>query len=291
MFYSFEHIIMTTRQVLSGKRIKLALYISPVIIVNLVLLLMAVKHSSIIPIVALVIINSVADYMFRLAIINMYYADDTEFILPQSWNINLYLKTFVIKLRKFVIVALVSLVIFGMFYVFGSILFGYSSEYIKNLNDTYYIKLFNGWEPKYILSDFLADSKGLIIYYIIALIVTRLLVRFISNQYQFADFICYDLIAEPKVSLHEIIHRSSAILETYEYDLYKLQLFYDVISLSIIPTLGLSALLIYPSKVMSLICFYEFVNSVDTGDFDIDTYIAENPYDYLSNEEVINEKL
>lgn len=291
MFYSFEHIIMTTRQVLSGKRIKLALYISPVIIVNLVLLLMAVKHFSIIPIVALVIINSVADYMFRLAIINMYYADDTEFILPQSWNINLYLKTFVIKLRKFVIVALVSLVIFGMFYVFGSILFGYSSEYIKNLNDTYYIKLFNGWEPKYILSDFLADSKGLIIYYIIALIVTRLLVRFISNQYQFADFICYDLIAEPKVSLHEIIHRSSAILETYEYDLYKLQLFYDVISLSIIPTLGLSALLIYPSKVMSLICFYEFVNSVDTGDFDIDTYIAENPYDYLSNEEVINEKL
>ena len=291
MFYSFEHIIMTTRQVLSGKRIKLALYISPVIIVNLVLLLMAVKHFSIIPIVALVIINSVADYMFRLAIINMYYADDTEFILPQSWNINLYLKTFVIKLRKFVIVALVSLVIFGMFYVFGSILFGYSSEYIKNLNDTYYIKLFNGWEPKYILSDFLADSKGLIIYYIIALIVTRLLVRFISNQYQFADFICYDLIAEPKVFLHEIIHRSSAILETYEYDLYKLQLFYDVISLSIIPTLGLSALLIYPSKVMSLICFYEFVNSVDTGDFDIDTYIAENPYDYLSNEEVINEKL
>ena len=291
MFYSFEHIIMTTRQVLSGKRIKFALYISPVIIVNLVLLLMAVKHFSIIPIVALVIINSVADYMFRLAIINMYYADDTEFILPQSWNINLYLKTFVIKLRKFVIVALVSLVIFGMFYVFGSILFGYSSEYIKNLNDTYYIKLFNGWEPKYILSDFLADSKGLIIYYIIALIVTRLLVRFISNQYQFADFICYDLIAEPKVSLHEIIHRSSAILETYEYDLYKLQLFYDVISLSIIPTLGLSALLIYPSKVMSLICFYEFVNSVDTGDFDIDTYIAENPYDYLSNEEVINEKL
>ena len=291
MFYSFEHIIMTTRQVLSGKRIKFALYISPVIIVNLVLLLMAVKHFSIIPIVALVIINSVADYMFRLAIINMYYADDTEFILPQSWNINLYLKTFVIKLRKFVIVALVSLVIFGMFYVFGSILFGYSSEYIKNLNDTYYIKLFNGWEPKYILSDFLADSKGLIIYYIIALIVTRLLVRFISNQYQFADFICYDLIAEPKVFLHEIIHRSSAILETYEYDLYKLQLFYDVISLSIIPTLGLSALLIYPSKVMSLICFYEFVNSVDTGDFDIDTYIAENPYDYLSNEEVINEKL
>lgn len=291
MFYSFEHIIMTTRQVLSGKRIKLALYISPVIIVNLVLLFMAIKHFSIIPIVALVIINSVADYMFRLAIINMYYADDTEFMLPQSWNINLYLKTFVIKLRKFVIVALVSLVVFGMFYVFGSILFGYSSEYIKNLNDTYYIKLFNGWEPKYILSDFLADSKGLIIYYIIALIVTRLLVRFISNQYQFADFICYDLIAEPKVSLHEIIHRSSAILETYEYDLYKLQLFYDVISLSIIPTLGLSALLIYPSKVMSLICFYEFVNSVDTGDFDIDTYIAENPYDYLSNEEVINEKL
>lgn len=291
MFYSFEHIIMTTRQVLSGKRIKLALYISPVIIVNLVLLFMAIKHFSIIPIVALAIINSVADYMFRLAIINMYYADDTEFMLPQSWNINLYLKTFVIKLRKFVIVALVSLVVFGMFYVFGSILFGYSSEYIKNLNDTYYIKLFNGWEPKYILSDFLADSKGLIIYYIIALIVTRLLVRFISNQYQFADFICYDLIAEPKVSLHEIIHRSSAILETYEYDLYKLQLFYDVISLSIIPTLGLSALLIYPSKVMSLICFYEFVNSVDTGDFDIDTYIAENPYDYLSNEEVINEKL
>lgn len=291
MFYSFEHIIITTRQVLSGKRIKLALYISPVVIVNLVLLLMAIKHFSIIPIVALVIINSVADYMFRLAIINMYYADDTEFMLPQSWNIHLYLKTFVIKLRKFVIVALVSLVVFGMFYVFGSILFGYSSEYIKNLNDTYYIKLFNGWEPKYILSDFLADSKGLIIYYIIALIVTRLLVRFISNQYQFADFICYDLIAEPKVSLHEIIHRSSAILETYEYDLYKLQLFYDVISLSIIPTLGLSALLIYPSKVMSLICFYEFVNSVDTGDFDIDTYIAENPYDYLSNEEVINEKL
>lgn len=291
MFYSFEHIIMTTRQVLSGKRIKLALYISPVIIVNLMLLFMAIKHFSIIPIAALAIINSVADYMFRLAIINMYYADDTEFMLPQSWNIHLYLKTFVIKLRKFVIVALVSLVVFGMFYVFGSILFGYSSEYIKNLNDTYYIKLFNGWEPKYILSDFLADSKGLIIYYIIALIVTRLLVRFISNQYQFADFICYDLIAEPKVSLHEIIHRSSAILETYEYDLYKLQLFYDVISLSIIPTLGLSALLIYPSKVMSLICFYEFVNSVDTGDFDIDTYIAENPYDYLSNEEVINEKL
>ena len=291
MFYSFEHIIMTTRQVLSGKRIKLALYISPVIIVNLVLLLMAIKHFSIIPIIALVIINSVANYMFRLAIINMYYADDTEFMLPQSWNIHLYAKTFVIKLRKFVIVALVSLVVFGMFYVFGSILFGYSSEYIKNLNDTYYIKLFNGWEPKYILSNFLADSKGLIIYYIIALIVTRLLVRFISNQYQFADFICYDFIAEPKVSLHEIIHRSSAILETYEYDLYKLQLFYDVISLSIIPTLGLSALLIYPSKVMSLICFYEFVNSVDTGDFDIDTYIAENPYDYLSNEEVINEKL
>lgn len=290
MFYSFEHIIMTTRQVLSGKRIKLALYISPVIIVNLVLLFMAIKHFSIIPIVTLVIINSVADYMFRLAIINMYYAGDAEFMLPQSWNIHLYLKTFVIKLRKFVIVALVSLVVFGMFYVFGSILFGYSSEYIKNLNDTYYIKLFNGWEPKYILSDFLADSKGLIIYYIIALIVTRLLVRFISNQYQFADFICYDLIAEPKVSLHEIIHRSSAILETYEYDLYKLQLFYDVISLSIIPTLGLSTLLIYPSKLMSLVCFYEFVNSVDTGDFDIDTYIAENPYDYLSNEEEINEK-